>query len=81
MSEHRFKADDIVTIFQMHPSKGLLIEGKAAIHRPVHDVDEQYEVRFISEPLEIYERFVDTWGQSNPKKYVQDFNKKIGKVA
>jgi hypothetical protein len=81
MSEHRFKPDDIVTIFQMHPSKGLLIEGKAAVHKIVPDVDEQYEVRFVNEPLEVYERFVDAWGQSNPKKYVADFNKKIGKVA
>lgn len=78
---HRFKADDIVTIFQMSPTKGLFIEGKAVIDAIVPDVDEQYVVRFVSEPLEKYERFVDSWGQSNPKKYVIDFNKKIGKAA
>ena len=65
----------------MSPSKGLMIEGKAAIRKPVDDVDEQYEVVFISEPTETYERFVDAWGQSNPTKYVQDFNTKIGMVA
>jgi hypothetical protein len=78
---HRFKADDIVTIFQMSPSKGLFIEGKAVIRSAVEDVDEQYLVTFISEPLESYERFVDAQGQSNPKKYVIEFNKKIGKAA
>lgn len=78
---HRYKADDIVTIFQMSPSKGLFIEGKAIIRKRVPGVDEQYVVTFITEPLETYERFVDCWGQSNPKKYVRDFNTKIGKVA
>ena len=78
MAEHWFKPDDIVTIFQMSPSKGLFIEGKAAIRKLVPDVDEQYVVTFITEPLETYERFVDRQGQFNPRKYVQDFNKKIG---
>lgn len=78
---HRFKADDIVTIFQMSPSKGLFIEGKAVIRKRVPDVDEQYEVTFINEPNEVYERFVDSWGQSNPQKYMREFNTKIGKVA
>lgn len=81
MSEHKFKAGDVVTIFQMHPRKGLLIEGKAKIVRRVPDVDEQYEVRFLSEPGEVYERFVDTWGQDNPEKYVREFNAKIGVAA
>lgn len=78
---HTFKTDDIVTVFQMSPSKGLFIEGKAVIRSQVDDVDEQYNVTFISEPLETYERFVDRQGQANPKKYVEDFNKRIGKVA
>ena len=86
MSEHRFKAGDTVTIFQMHPRKGLEIEGKATILKRIADVDEQYFVRLHGpdgRPSlgEEYERFVDTWGQSNPKKYVEDFNRKIGKVA
>jgi hypothetical protein len=81
MSEHRFKADDIVTVFQMCPRRGLMVEGKAVIVERIEDVDEQYMVTFISEPGATYERFVDAWGQSNPKKYVQDFNRKIGKVA
>lgn len=78
---HAFKADDIVTVFQMSPAKGLFIEGKAVIRKRVDDVDEQYVVTFISEPNEQYERFVDRQGQSNPKQYVIDFNKKIGKAA
>lgn len=78
---HAFKRDDIVTVFQMSPSKGLFIEGKAAIVERVEDVDEQYKVRFVNEPGEVYERFVDRQGQSNPNKYVQDFNERIGKAA
>lgn len=75
---HRFKRDDIVTIFQMHPSKGLMIEGKAVIREVVPDVDEQYVVTFSNEPNEKYERFVDAWGQSNPEKYRKEFNERIG---
>ena len=78
---HAFKADDIVTVFQMSPSKGLFIEGKAVIRSRVDDVDEQYNVTFTSEPGEVYERFVDRQGQANPTKYVADFNRRIGKAA
>jgi len=78
---HTFKAGDTVTIFQMSPSKGLLIEGKATIRKRIHDMEERYMVEFESEPKEMYERFVDTWGQQHPEKYVRGFNKKIGKTA
>lgn len=78
---HAFKADDIVTVFQMSPAKGLMIEGKAVIRKRVDDVDEQYVVTFINEPNEEYERFVDRQGQGNPTKYVQEFNRRIGKAA
>lgn len=74
---HAFKRDDIVTVFQMHPTYGLEIEGKAVIRKVVADVDEQYEVTFISEPGETYERFVDRQGQPNPAKYVKDFNARL----
>lgn len=82
MSEHRFKAGNVVTIFQMHPRRGLEIEGKATIVKRVVGVDEQYVVTFhkirIGEnPGEQYERFVDTWGQDNPEKYVKDWNKRM----
>lgn len=83
---HKFKAGDTVTIFQMSPSKGLFIEGKATIVKRVADVDEQYVVTFHKTRAgetrgEQYERFVDTWGQDNPAKYVLEFNRKIGKAA
>lgn len=78
---HSFKTDDIVTVFQMSPSKGLFIEGKAVVRKRIEDVDGQYFVTFINEPGEVYERFVDAAGQSNPHKYVSGFNKKIGKAA
>lgn len=74
---HIFKRDDIVTIFQMHPTYGLEIEDKAVIRKVVEDVDEQYEVTFINEPGETYERFVDRQGQGNPTKYAQDFNARL----
>lgn len=81
MKTHHFDRGDIVTIFQMSPSKGLFIEGKAAIVSRVADVDEQYNVRFLNEVREVYERFVDRQGQKNPEQYVRDFNRKIGIAA
>ncbi len=79
---HTFSAGDRVTIFQMSPSKGLLIEGKATIRSRVDDVDEQYVVKFDQDrPTETYERFVDAQGQADPAKYVREFNTKIGKAA
>lgn len=77
---HTFKPGQIVTIFQMSPAKGLMIEGKAVIRSLVKDVDEQYVVAFGDEQ-EGYERFVDREGQQDPKAYVRDFNKRIGKAA
>ena len=78
---HSFKAGDEVTIFQMHPSKGLVIEGAATVRKIIKDVDEQYLVSFVGEPTETYERFIDREGQEFPPKYVREFNKRIGKAA
>lgn len=82
---HKFDRGKVVTVFQMSPSKGLFIEGKAIIRKRVTDVDEQYLVSFDAAGKgyenEAYERFVDTWGQDSPEKYVRDFNKKIGIAA
>lgn len=79
MTTHHYDLGEYVTIFQMHPSKGLLIEGRAAIVEIVEDVDEQYVVRFENEQDETYERFVDWQGQESPAAYVREFNRKIGK--
>lgn len=78
---HSFKAGDEVTVFQMHPSKGLMIEGAATVHRLIEDVDEQYQVLFVNDPGEVYERFLDKDGQENPPKYVREFNAKLGYKA
>lgn len=81
-----FKKGDVVTIFQMSPSKGLLVEGKATIVRPLSPSDEHYMVRFFDksgrpEPGEGYERFIDREGQDNPQAYIKAFNKRIGYAA
>lgn len=83
MAVHSFDLGDIVTVFQMHPSKGLLVEGSAAIVDKVEDVDEQYVVRFRGDADDdTYERFVDREGQANPQRYIKWFNDKLGlKVA
>ena len=81
MTIHSFKVGDEVTIFQMHPSKGLVIEGAATVRKRVKDVDEQYLVEFTTEAKETYERFIGREGQENPPKYVREFNKRIGKAA
>ena len=81
MTKHSFDVDDVVTIFQMSPSKGLFIEGEATVRECISDVDEQYLVSFDTEPNETYERFVDVQGQDGPANYVREFNRKIGKAA
>ena len=40
------------------------------------DVDEQYRVEFANKPGMTYVRFVDSWGQDDPEKYLQDFNRR-----
>jgi hypothetical protein len=83
---HSFDLGDIVTIFQMSPAKGLMIEGPATIIAKSM-ADEYYVVRFRSDVAEYsdildcpnYERFVDRDGQEDPEAYRRRFNKKIGK--
>ena len=42
----------------------------------VVDIDEQYRVEFANKPGVTYQRFVDSWGQDDPEKYVRDFNRR-----
>src|SRR5215471_20192122 len=74
---HQYKAGDVVTVFQMSPSKELVIEGKATIRKRVAEVDEQYKVEFAHKPGATCERFVDSWGQNDPEKYLRDFNNRL----
>lgn len=55
---HKFKQDDIVLVFNQTMGGGLIYEGKAAIVKPL-ETDDQYEVRFVHEPNQTYERFVN----------------------
>jgi hypothetical protein len=73
---HRYKVGDVVTVFQISASKELVIEGKATIRKRVAEVDEHYRVEFANKPGVTYERFIDGWGQDDPEKYVQDFNRR-----
>ena len=73
---HQYKAGDVVTVFQLSASKELVIEGRATIRKRVADVDEQYRVEFANKPGMTHIRFVDSWGQDNPEKYIQDFNRR-----
>jgi hypothetical protein len=56
-----------------------LIEGKATIRKRVAEVDEQYRVEFANKPGVTCQRFVDSWGQDDPEKYVQDFNRRAAR--
>ena len=76
---HQYKAGDVVTVFQISPWKELVIEGKATIRKRVADIDEQYRVEFAHKPGVTYERFIDNWGQDDPEKYVQDFNRRYAR--
>jgi hypothetical protein len=73
---HQYKAGDVVTVFQISSSKELVGEGKATIRKRVADIDEQYRVEFANKPGVTCERFFDSWGQDDPEKYVQDFNRR-----
>ena len=66
----------MVTVFQLSASRELVIEGKATIRKKLADVDEQYRVEFANKPGTTYVRFVDSWGQDDPERYVQDFNRR-----
>jgi hypothetical protein len=76
---HHYKAGDVVTVFQLSASKELVIEGKATIRKRVADVDGQYRVEFAKKPGMTHVRFVDSWGQDDPQKYVQDFNRRAAR--
>ena len=76
---HQYKPGDVVTVFQISGSKELVIEGKATIRKRVAEVDEQYKVEFAHKPGVTYERFVDSWGQDDPEKYLQDFNSRFAR--
>ena len=76
---HQYKAGDVVTVFQVSASQELIIEGKATICKRVAEVDEQYKVEFADKPGVTYERFVDSWGQDDPEKYLRDFNNRLAR--
>ena len=73
---HKYKVGDVVTVFQISSAKELVIEGKATIRKRVAEVDEHYRVEFTNKPGVTYQRFVDSWGQDDPEKYIQDFNRR-----
>jgi hypothetical protein len=73
---HQYKAGDVVTVFQISSANELVIEGKATIRKRVAEVDEHYRVEFTNKPGVTYQRFVDSWGQDDPEKYLQDFNRR-----
>jgi hypothetical protein len=74
---HQYKAGDVVTVFQISPANKLVIEGKATIRTKVAEGDEYYRVEFANKPGVTYQRFVDSWGQDDPEKYVQNFNRRL----
>ena len=74
---HQYKAGDVVTVFQISSSKELVIEGKATIRKRVSDIDGQYRVEFANKPGVTCERFVDSWGQDDPEKYLREFNSRL----
>jgi hypothetical protein len=69
---HQYKAGDVVTVFQISPSNELVIEGKATIRK-------RDRVEFANKPGVTCQRFVDSWGQDDPEKYVKDFNRRFAR--
>lgn len=79
-----WKKGDVVTIYQLSWSTGLLVEGKATVVKPIGgDGSEHYIVRFHRKDgrveREAYERFIDREGQTgNPQDYIKAFNARCG---
>jgi hypothetical protein len=78
---HQFKVGDVVTVFQISAANKLVIEGKATIRKRVAEVDGHYRVEFANKPGMTYQRFIDTWGQDDPEKYIQDFNRRSARKS
>lgn len=83
--DYLHKKGNVVNVYQLSNSKGLLFEGRAKIVRPVGSVGaERYTVQFLDKdgkPAlgEKYERFIDREGQEySPEEYIRNFNKRIG---
>ena len=77
---HQYKSGDVVTVFQISPTNELVIEGKATVRTKVAEVDEYYRVEFDDKPGVTHQRFIDSWGQDDPEKYVQDFNRRFARL-
>lgn len=77
-----WKKGDVVNIFQISMSKGLMLEGRATVSKVIGGWDEHYMVRFHGKDgkpqREAYERFIDRDGQVDAGAYIAEFNKKIG---
>jgi hypothetical protein len=72
---HSFKAGDRVVIINQKMSGLFVLEGEAEILKPIHDVDEQYVVRFgFGSYTDTVERFVDPAAQSDPAAFVARLN-------
>jgi hypothetical protein len=76
---HQYKTGDVVTVFQISAANELVIEGKATIRTRVAEVDEYYRVEFANKPGVTYQRFVDSWGQDDPVRYVRNFNRRLAR--
>ena len=76
---HQYKDGDVVTVFQISPANKLVIEGKATIRTKVAEVDGYYRVEFVNKPGVTCQRFVDSWGQDDPERYVQNFNRRLAR--
>jgi len=79
-----WKKGDVVTIYQMSP-KGLIVEGRATVEKPLDASMEHYMVRFHRKDgkleREAYERFIDRDGQGDSATYIVEFNKRLGCAA
>ena len=80
-----WKKGDVVNIFQLSMSTGLILEGRATVVKALGGWNEHYMVRFHRKDgklaRESYERFIGRDGQNDPAAYIVEFNKRIGYVA
>lgn len=83
--EPMWKKGDVVNIYQLSHSKGLIFEGRATVAKTLDAAMDHYMVRFHKKDgtvaRETYERFIDREGQGDPSDYIEQFNKRLTTAA
>jgi hypothetical protein len=76
---HQYKAGDVVTVFQISPANELVIEVRRQSAKGSQKLMSSTGSSSPNKPGVTCQRFVDSWGQDDPEKYVQEFNRRAAR--